>query len=240
MIICIITAVHFNIPARAERRSGFWWGILLNGDSWKIALFKFFTWTGGMLAPEAIGLWAYNEYTVATEDVIFMKDHGYPQWSMKHAFFASMGGFRLESGAPVSSGRQLLEMRDYQRGFLMKQLDYDTLEDDILDKSKADVLTKLIAVCQITRFFIGTIVRKVQRLPIAPIEYVTCAYAFCALMIYLVWFHKAYDVQEPIRLAPNYILPLESLDSNQTRGRSQSLFVRWLVDAGECSWCRPD
>lgn len=237
MVICIITAVHFDIPARGQRGSGFW-GIVFNGDSWRIAVIKIFTWTGGMLAPEGVGLWAFNQYNTAAKDVKFMKEHGHPQWSMKHAFFADMGGFRLESGAPVSSGRQLLEMSDSERGFLMGQLDYDSLEDDILDKSKADVLTKLIAVFQITRFFLGTLVRKLQQLPVSPIEYITCAYSFCALMIYLVWFHKAYDVQESLRLAPNYVLPLETMDTNQGRGRSESPFFRRLVEIGECA-CTP-
>ena len=236
MVICIITAVHFNIFPRNGRPRGFW-SMLFNVDNWWIAFVKIFTWTGGMLAPEGVTLWALNQFTQSSSDVQFMQEKGYPQWTMRHAFFANMGGLRLEDGTFVYSGRRLVELGDFERGFPMDQLDFETLEDDIIDKSKADILTKLIAVCQIIRFFVGTLVRKLQKLSVSPIEYITCAYVLCALVIYLVWFHKAYDVQESIRLAPNYVLPPEAAHAKQARTGSKSSFFRWMTGRGACSTC---
>ena len=109
--------------------------------------------------------------------------------------FARMKGFTLEDGDSVKSGRELLN-----RGATLTENRCKQLEFEIADKSKADVLSKTIAVVQITRFLLETIARAANALPISPLEYFTCAQVFCALFTYIYWFDKPHGVQEKIRL----------------------------------------
>lgn len=95
----------------------------------------------------------------------------------------------------VDSGRRLLG-----RGAVLNDKICEQLGHEISDKSKADVLTKLISIVQITRFLLETIARAANALPISPLEYFTCAQVFCALLMYIFWFDKPHGVQEKIRL----------------------------------------
>lgn len=111
-----------------------------------------------------------------------------------------MRGFILND-VVVEDGRVVADIR---------LADWKQIGQDISDKSKNDVLNKCIAVVQIGRFLLAMIARAAASLSISPLEYFTCAQVICALLVYVFWFDKPYDVQEPIRIrtkpiAVNYI-----------------------------------
>ncbi|KAL5326494.1 hypothetical protein ACEPPN_004180 [Leptodophora sp. 'Broadleaf-Isolate-01'] len=62
--------------------------------------------------------------------------------------------------------------------------------DAIADKSKANILAKGLPAGQ-------AIERKVAGLPISLLEYHTLVHVVCALVMYVLWFQKSYDIQYP-------------------------------------------
>ena len=195
-------------------------------------------WVAGLFAPEAIVGWAVSQLSDVSDDVQAMRHHGCPQWRYKHAFFAQMGGLRSKDGKVIRSGDELYNLHVSYPSHVssgdsnaMATFDFQALADDIDDKSKANWFAKLIAVLQITRFLCGTVVRAAKHLPISPLEYVTCAYVVCTLLSYVFWFHKPYDVQEPIRIeiGVTYVLGPDSepspADSDTILGKCESTYA---------------
>lgn len=117
------------------------------------------------------------------------------RWTLQHSFFALMGGFTLEDGDCVGSGLEL-----YERGAILTESACEKYTCEINDKAKADVLTKAIAILQITRLLLEEIDRACNGLPISPLEYFTCAQVFAALFMYAYWLEKPHGVRERIKV----------------------------------------
>src|SRR5258708_38984990 len=73
-------------------------------------------------------------------------------------------------------------------------------EEDIKDRSKGDILSKLIAITQTTWFILQCIARGHQRLTLTELELVTLALASLNAVTYVFWWHKPLGVQVPIRI----------------------------------------
>lgn len=70
--------------------------------------------------------------------------------------------------------------------------------EEILDKSKADGLSKALACLQAGWFCTQIIARAIQNLPISLLELTTLAHAFCMIAAYILWWDKPFEVQEPV------------------------------------------
>lgn len=73
-------------------------------------------------------------------------------------------------------------------------------EKDILDKSKASGLAKALVCAQALWFCIQCLSRILQSLPITLLELNTFAHCLCALIIYLLWWHKPLGIEEATTL----------------------------------------
>jgi hypothetical protein len=73
-------------------------------------------------------------------------------------------------------------------------------ETELKDKSKSDVLAKVIALIQTLWFVAQCIARGVQHLPLTEIEVVTLAYTTVNVFIYYFWWSKPKDVECPVRV----------------------------------------
>lgn len=200
MLICTISAFHLKLPSNVSHRLSFW-KKFVNREFWDESGSKAGQWITALLMPELAVFWASKDYYDALKDYNFMKDKC-DGWELKHSFFASMGGFVLDSHGEMLSGKMLYEANACLDKAVCRKLKYE-----ISDKSKADVLSKSVAIVQITRFLLETLARAANALPISPLEYFTCAQVFCALLMYIFWFDKPHGVQEKIRL--------EMLNQNQ-------------------------
>lgn len=199
LVTCVYTAVHFNLPhSEAHRLSP--WKKVRSKDFWLEFWVQVSFWLLGLFSPEMLVLHALYEYMIVRYDVAWMRKHGHPKWSQTLAFFADMDGFRLviEDGRQeqVRSGFALAEM--FEQSGEPWSLDCTALEYEIADKTKANMLLKIITTLQIIRFFVGVVARSMKRLPIAPLENITCAYVICTLVYYGLWFNKPYNVKERI------------------------------------------
>jgi hypothetical protein len=83
----------------------------------------------------------------------------------------------------------------------------DISEESIGDKSKADGFAKFIVCMQATWFIIQSVGRLTMRLPISLLEMNTLLHAFCCLLIYVAWWRKPLDIEEPylIGITSHYV-----------------------------------
>jgi len=183
LLICVVSAFHFDIlsthPVLKHGEKHTWWAITF-------------------LAPEIAVKLAAQELVGAYEDVAKMRGEGHPGWTLRLAFFAQSGGFELRDGTVIKSGKELLATAS--RHSLLAQLDLESLESEVLDRSKADTVGKLLTIVQVCRFLMGIVARARSSLPISPLEYVTCTYVVCTLIMYACWIKKPYGVQRRVCL----------------------------------------
>ena len=122
-------------------------------------------------------------------------------WTMRHAFFADMGGFHLKCpdfpAFPVNS-HQLVYLIEHNH------IDYPDINAKVIwDKNKADTFTRIITLLQVIWFLIQVIGRWVQHLAISTFELSCLAFIFCSINTSFFFFHKPRDVETPSLLACN-------------------------------------
>lgn len=222
LITCVYSSVHFDVPRSYAHRLSLRQKLVAR-DYWLELWVKVTFWLLGIFSPEMLVLHAFFEYMIARRDVAWMREHGHPDWTVALAFAADMGALipegAREGERPPHSGFALHEalLRHHEPG----ALDCRALEHELADHTKADVLFKLLTTLQIARFFAGTVARWAVRLPIAPLETITCAYVACTLVYYGFWLQKPYNVNERIivrlrptlprarRIAPDSVLAVQ-------------------------------
>lgn len=128
----------------------------------------------------------------------------YYEWTTVHSYYALMGGFALDTNGvaknmfPGIPGRLILTAAGLRfLGDTRPDLIPDLSKEHIKDKSNASGLAKTLVCIQATWFCIQCIARPAWGLSISLLELNTFAHALCALLIYLLWWHKPLDVEEP-------------------------------------------
>ncbi len=148
-----------------------------------------------IMGPEFVLAFATGQRVEAKRSVQAFKEMGYPTWTIRHAFYANMGGFVLQprdsTPFPINS-KQLQYL--IQRGYT----DLPTMtEKEIWDKSKADGFAKLLSCFQTAWFVIQIIGRAIQHLPVTTLELATLSFVVCTLSMYYQWANKPLDVESP-------------------------------------------
>src|SRR6266511_4626770 len=69
--------------------------------------------------------------------------------------------------------------------------------ESIKGRNKVDQLAKFLTILQAMWFCIQFIVRMRQSLPVSLLELNTFAHSLCALIIYILWWHKPGDIDDP-------------------------------------------
>lgn len=109
-----------------------------------------------------------------------------------------MGGFIIQSkndSFECYRPRPLKLMSLFEKGAIPWP---DSSDDEIKGRSKADWLTKGIAMIQILYFVTSLIGRWAQGLAVTTLELFTLAIVVCAMIMFVAWWHKPFDVQIPI------------------------------------------
>ena len=137
------------------------------------------------------------------------------EWTLVHGFYAAMGGFAMDSSTaeesflPGSRNRVTLTP-DGLRFFLQHEPESlpDISEEQINDKSKADGVKKFLVCAQALWFCLQCISRLAQSLPISLLELNTFGHSLCTLLIYLLWWHKPLNIDEPTLIQDEKLQPL--------------------------------
>ncbi|KAJ7890050.1 hypothetical protein B0H14DRAFT_2497344 [Mycena olivaceomarginata] len=111
--------------------------------------------------------------------------------SNTHGFFICMGGFVTHSKHPIIGQDQL-----HIYSSTIKEIQVGAIKD----KSKGDTLSKAVALFQGLWFITQCIARATQHLPVTELEVATFAFAVVNIFIWLLWWGKPLDVQDPIML----------------------------------------
>ena len=128
---------------------------------------------------------------------------------MAHGHLVVMGGIStvdplLEDDGQVDPRSPVLTFDRYTKTVIEREKLERKIrkisEEDIKDRSKSDILSKLIAILQTTWFILQCIARSQQRLTLTELELVTLALASLNAITYVFWWHKPLGVQVPIRI----------------------------------------
>ncbi|KAF2185266.1 hypothetical protein K469DRAFT_708051 [Zopfia rhizophila CBS 207.26] len=183
--LCSWSALCLNVPEPGTTR----WGFLRYKLRWQLFTVFF---------PEMIMAMAAEQWESANQSVAAFAKLGHTGWTMRHAFFADMGGFLLAAPDfppfPVD-GQQIAYLVEHEYLPLPS-----VTEAGIRDKNKADGFARCLTLVQIFWFSIQCIGRAVQRLGLTTFELSTIAFVLCTLHTFFFWAQKPLDVQTPIVL----------------------------------------
>lgn len=106
----------------------------------------------------------------------------------------------------------------------------DVSAEDLNDRSKGDALVKGAAVLQITWLVIQIIARASQHLAISQLEITTFAFAACAIITWILLWHKPQDVKVPTYVDISKTLSREQIIQLAARAPVSTLMVHqfWL------------
>ncbi len=120
------------------------------------------------------------------------------RWTMKEAFFAEMGGFRLRTRDFAAFP---LDAKQVHYLVSNGHMDLPTLNERVIeDKNKADGLLRAITLCQILWFLVNVIGRWAQRLVVITLELTTVSFILCSSMTAFFWWRKPADVLLPVNI----------------------------------------
>ncbi|KAF2867509.1 hypothetical protein BDV95DRAFT_679431 [Massariosphaeria phaeospora] len=150
-----------------------------------------------VLAP-GFGLWSIFRDRCAKASVRLFARAKLNGCTLKHGFFADMGGLHLQvpnvKSFPVNSK---------QLHFLVSHghVQYPEITTTTInDKNKTDGLARLICTVQIFWFTLSTVSRPIKGYATTTLELTTLAYIVCALATLFFWRHKPMDVQTALVL----------------------------------------
>lgn len=159
---------------------------------------KFFQLVKAIFAPEMVSIESIQEFLQARKTIRRCAKATGGQFTMLHGFYLGMMGVRYRQG--TEGGYRILWPGQYawllNNGLVSwdDHRQWGLSKADIEDKSKADGLVKLATLCQVVYFTAQSITREIHGLPLAPLEAMTLAYIFNAIVTYAFWWEKPKDI----------------------------------------------
>jgi hypothetical protein len=175
--------------------------------------------------------------------VIVQRRHS---WTMTHSHYVAMGGFALYSDPHCSLLRSVDERLEQSfvldLAFLkcLAGIDFNFIpnisEAQINDKSKASGLAKFLVCAQACWFCVQCLSRLAQSMPISLLELNTLAHAICALLVYLLWWKKPLDIEEPNLIEQEKTLDILGMAYVQEQMRKPQVLVPAGRDHGDADY----
>jgi hypothetical protein len=151
-----------------------------------------------IVGPEIVLAVAIGQHASARRSRKRFHKLGHKQWTVRHGFFADMGGIILQ---PKASAPFLVNSR--QLAYLVEK-EYikcpSITAEEIWDKSKADTLAKIITLIQASWLVIQLLGRAILHLPTTTLELSAGAIVLCTFGTFFCWLHKPADVHKGIIL----------------------------------------
>jgi hypothetical protein len=151
----------------------------------------------GIIGPEFVLTYAAGQWSRAKWSVAAFRDE-HPEWHMRHAFFADMGGFFLHTEDGMTFPVNAIQLHWLVRH---KYIEFPNItRREVWDKSKQDTFTKVITAFQVGYLIIQCSARAAQKLSITTLELNALAIVVCSLMTSFAWLHKPADVSTPVHI----------------------------------------
>jgi hypothetical protein len=147
------------------------------------------------LAPELILQMAMGQWLQARRGRTLFHKSGYSQWTLRHSFYADMGGIHLQS-----PGWKSFPVDTKQLHYLITKgyVSYPSLnETNIRDRDRVDGMLRFITLVQVLCFVINIMGRVHQNLTITVMELSTSAFVVLNIGTTLCWLRKPADVEHP-------------------------------------------
>lgn len=148
-----------------------------------------------VLGPEFVGALAAGQRANAKRTLDTLRGMGYTEWTLRHCFYANMGGFVLQprDSAPFPiHGLHIVYL--LKEGYLTLP---EITEEEISDKSKANLFAKVLVCLQTGWFVVQCFGRLAQDFPLTTLELTTISYVWCTWAVYAQWLKKPLDVEAP-------------------------------------------
>ncbi|QIW97344.1 hypothetical protein AMS68_002862 [Peltaster fructicola] len=191
IFLCTWTVLCLNVPAPGDTL----WRKIKRKLRWSLL---------AIFGPEFLVSFAIGHLAAAKRSVKAFQALGHDEWSLRHAFYADMGGFLLKT-----TDRECFPVNSVHIHWLVehKHIPFpSTTRAEIEDKSKADVFAKSITLMQTSWFLLQCFGRWAQHLPITTLELGTLAFVFCTIPTYYFWWHKPLDVSTPTVLQHDLVI----------------------------------
>ena len=180
--LCTWTTLCLNIPQPGTRR-------------WHFRIYKIRWQLFAIFFPEVLVATAAEQWLSARQSVPEFAAMGHPEWTIRHGFFADMGGIKV---TPPDS--EPFPVDSQQLAYLVKHKYLPMPEisvDDIHNENKADELARAVTFIQMAWFSLACIGRVVTRIGLSPLELTTLAFILCALHTFFFWYYKPLDPNNP-------------------------------------------
>ncbi|KXX73619.1 hypothetical protein MMYC01_210144 [Madurella mycetomatis] len=105
-------------------------------------------------------------------------------------------------------------------------------DDEIMDRSKGDWVTKALAILQVTWLWVQLIVRTTQQLTATQLEIMTAAFATCSVITYALYLQKPKDVKSRIRITAARYPTVKEMQDLGRKGPSSVWFQRIHLQLG--------
>ena len=131
------------------------------------------------LLPEVLVATAAEQWLSARQSVEAFFALGYPGWTIRHGFFADMGGIVI---APL--GCEPFPIDSQQPAYLVKNKHMEMPEitvDDVTSVDKANGLARFVTLLQMGWFCVSCIARGAGDLAFSTLEVTTLAFILCTL-----------------------------------------------------------
>jgi hypothetical protein len=140
---------------------------------------KFLVFLEALAGPEFIFHTALGQYLSAQRSVKEFEESGFSGWTLKHGFFADMGGFVLDPPDFVPIPLNVVQVH-----YLVceEHLDFEDVllsPSAISDKNKFDGVSRLIAASQLSWTVLNIAARAAQGMAITTLEISTIGFVFC-------------------------------------------------------------
>jgi hypothetical protein len=118
--------------------------------------------------------------------------------TLTHVFYANMGGFVLTEQWPAFlSAQNIYRLRGIP---CIKARISNIKTEELWDKSKQDILLKIVAVIQVFWMTLQIVVRVGKGLDISQLELAVAAFSVCSIITYIFLIPKPQSVQVPTPL----------------------------------------
>jgi hypothetical protein len=230
LTVCSWSSVCVNIPAQDDSDTKKW-----RRKAWMTVIC--------LIGPEFLMVLALGQWHAARQSVKAFHDDGFTRWSMKHGFYAEMGGF-----IAITEDKVRFPLRGKSLHYLVWKglISNDVVNKVVLldveiidDRNKADKSFRVIALVQAVWFCINVLARFIQHLRVTTLELTVLAYFVPTASTYLLWWNKPRDVETvefvPVQATADQLAlprgkwiktPLDWLDREEWHG--SVLFRHWI------------
>lgn len=174
IILCATISVHINYPSFSEKA----WQVNARQFRWSLVCFA---------APEIPMILATGQKQEARRSVDMWKRNGYPEWTMRHGFYANMGGFVLQ---PRDSKPFPINAKQLHYLVTRGYVPYPITTDLSQDFEKQPFVMKVLALIQVAWFLMQYLARRANSLTSTTLELITFTCVLCTLFTGYQWWHK--------------------------------------------------